>query len=185
MLYNIHNPCSWSCICKPFVLEEPKSPHGEEKNVTTDEKSSEMKTLPTRRAGQSYSPNIKHVLLKRLNTLDEGLENAAFEPEQSRDGDVTLTGKPTLSPAISLDKDNHGDRFKEVQYGTIDVWWLYDDGGKCWFRSESVAVRMSQTLDFSKRKRFIISPTNYVCVCVRGGGILFSRCPSVFPSVRP
>ena len=70
------------------------------------------------------------MLLKRLNTLDEGLENAAFDPEQSRDGDMTLASKPTLSPAISLNADNSGNRFKDVQYGTIDVWWLYDDGGK-------------------------------------------------------
>ena len=111
-----------------FVLDEPKSQDGDVNNVDT--KSSEMKTLPTRRTGQSYTPNIKQVLLKRLNTLDEGLENAAFDTEQSRDVDVTLASKPILSPAISLNADNSGNRFKEVQYGTIDVWWLYDDGGK-------------------------------------------------------
>ena len=100
------------------------------KNVDKTTSDTEMKTLPTRRTGQSYTPTIKQVLLKRLNTLDEGLENVAFEAEQSRDSNVTLTSKPPLSPSVSLNVENHGNRFKEVQYGTIDVWWLYDDGGK-------------------------------------------------------
>ena len=70
-------------------------------------------------------------MLKRLNTLEEGIENAAYESETKlSDKDVPLTPRPMLSPAVSLETDKHGNRFKEIQYGTIDVWWLYDDGGK-------------------------------------------------------
>ena len=68
-------------------------------------------------------------MLKRLNTLEEGIENAAYEGGIPDTGNESMKMRPTLSPAVSLDTDKHGNRFKEMQHGTIDVWWLYDDGG--------------------------------------------------------
>ena len=38
--------------------------------------------------------------------------------------------KPPLNATMSQDNDPLCRMFREKQYGTIDVWWLYDDGGK-------------------------------------------------------
>ncbi|KAH3837753.1 solute carrier family 12 member 1-like [Dreissena polymorpha] len=54
-----------------------------------------------------------HFVHHRLNTLEEGIENAAFQ-----DDDAKPDGVERTAPV-----------FRESQYGTVDVWWLYDDGG--------------------------------------------------------
>ncbi|KAH3837760.1 hypothetical protein DPMN_111161 [Dreissena polymorpha] len=54
-----------------------------------------------------------HFALQRLNTLKEGIENAAFQDDEPKSD-----GVKRKAPV-----------FRESQSGTIDVWWLYDDGG--------------------------------------------------------
>ena len=111
-----------------YKLDEAKSPTiDEEITISTQTNKQEM---PARRAGRSYSPAINKVMLKRLNTLEEGIENVAYEAEVQMADNVEKKTRPVLSPALSLDQDKNGNRFKCVQNGTIDVWWLYDDGGK-------------------------------------------------------
>ena len=38
--------------------------------------------------------------------------------------------KTALSQVASIGFDAQSRTFRQPQYGTIDVWWLYDDGGK-------------------------------------------------------
>ena len=58
------------------------------------------------------------IQLKRLNTVDEGMENEGFEDDEDGNEEQHVIEK---KPQIN--------RFRGKQYGTIDVWWLYDDGG--------------------------------------------------------
>ncbi|XP_060071216.1 solute carrier family 12 member 3-like [Ylistrum balloti] len=81
------------------------------------------------------TPPTNHVVLQRLNTVDEGAEdNKAYERDQETqlgDDEEEEDGtRPTHTTLLStLSSDSNAGRFREKQYGTIDVWWLYDDGG--------------------------------------------------------
>lgn len=95
----------------------------------------------------------RHIPLKRLNTLPEGLENVAFEEneeihktlqEKSKDNEETRkssqssvsanSNKNNIRPIghnpIYTQEDMTSKRFQRKQHGTLDVWWLFDDGGE-------------------------------------------------------
>lgn len=95
----------------------------------------------------------RHIPLKRLNTLPEGLENDAYEENEETDktlpvGTLDNTEDRMKTRDSSLDiKDNNphpigsslpkyttedltSRRFRGKQRGTLDVWWLFDDGGE-------------------------------------------------------
>ena len=73
------------------------------------------------------------IKLKRLNTVDEGTENAAFTPDAPNGN--TAGERPRLKTLLSsVSTAPLSSRFQEVQYGTIDVWWLFDDGGRSKFK---------------------------------------------------
>lgn len=68
------------------------------------------------------------IKLKRLNTVEEGTENPAFDPDAPNGN--TKGVRPKLRTMLSsMSTATLSSRFQEVQYGTIDVWWLFDDGG--------------------------------------------------------
>ena len=73
------------------------------------------------------------IKLKRLNTVDEGTENVAFTPDAPNGN--TAGERPRLKTLLSsVSTAPLSSRFQEVQYGTIDVWWLFDDGGRSKFK---------------------------------------------------
>ncbi|XP_069138300.1 LOW QUALITY PROTEIN: solute carrier family 12 member 1-like [Argopecten irradians] len=84
---------------------------------------------------QKITPPKNHVVLQRLNTVEEGAEeNKGYEGDQEThigdDDDDEEGTRPNHPPLMSsLSSDINTGRFREKQYGTIDVWWLYDDGG--------------------------------------------------------
>ncbi|KAL3866006.1 hypothetical protein ACJMK2_043347 [Sinanodonta woodiana] len=73
----------------------------------------------------------------KLEIIHESASNEAFEQEAEGEGHIDVT-KPSESniptiivsdkPSTSISHENTR-RFTNTQYGTIDVWWLYDDGG--------------------------------------------------------
>ncbi|OWF56733.1 solute carrier family 12 member 3-like [Mizuhopecten yessoensis] len=80
------------------------------------------------------TPPKNHVVLQRLNTVEEGAEeNNAYVRDQGThlgEEEERDEARPTHTTLLStLSCDSNAERFREKQYGTIDVWWLYDDGG--------------------------------------------------------
>lgn len=75
------------------------------------------------------SSKNKHKDIK--STAETGIDNKAYDEDKER------PKKPTLSYAIS--KESVG-TFRNKLYGTIDVWWLYDDGGNYHSSEDSHAL---------------------------------------------
>ncbi|WAQ98879.1 S12A2-like protein, partial [Mya arenaria] len=86
----------------------------EDEDPTRKENQADVK-FPSAASTANGHPQYGAMHLKRLNTLEEGMENEAFE----EDGE-TVT--PVAPPS-----------FRDKNYGTVDVWWLYDDGARCRF----------------------------------------------------
>ncbi|XP_062614460.1 solute carrier family 12 member 3-like [Saccostrea cucullata] len=84
-------------------------------------------------SGGSYnfkdsSKNVGGIKLKRLNTVEEGSENLGYIPD-APNGNMK-EDRPKLSTLLSTESTAPlTSRFQEVQHGSIDVWWLFDDGG--------------------------------------------------------
>ncbi|XP_060571588.1 solute carrier family 12 member 3-like [Ruditapes philippinarum] len=106
--------------------EEPEDDDDETVEEPVKDVRKESNNIPStvvERKNRNNKTNNMH--LKRLNTLEEGVENAAFEETQ-----VTGTKSTTTPSLLSQDvPEKPPTNFKDKQYGTIDVWWLYDDGG--------------------------------------------------------
>lgn len=74
--------------------------------------------------------------LEKLTQKLDGEINKAFtygEDESISDGRIDQNAydrkRAQLIKGISVDDERLGNRFRRRQVGTIDVWWLFDDGG--------------------------------------------------------
>ncbi|XP_060571592.1 solute carrier family 12 member 3-like [Ruditapes philippinarum] len=106
--------------------EEPEDDDDETVEEPEKDVRKESNSIPSsvveRKDRNNKTNNIR---LIRLQTLEEGVENAAFEDPHVSES------KPTITPSL-LSQDvpeKPPTNFRDKQYGTIDVWWLYDDGG--------------------------------------------------------
>ena len=63
--------------------------------------------------------------LSQLHTVPEGVENPSFIGDNIHGN--TRPHRELLTSTLSKESIT---TFKQKLYGTIDVWWLYDDGGK-------------------------------------------------------
>lgn len=60
-------------------------------------------------------------------SVPEGFENLGFENENLNSTSTVKSSRPVLTSSVSKDSVK---TFRNKLQGTIDVWWLYDDGGK-------------------------------------------------------
>ena len=67
------------------------------------------------------------ILLRRLNTLQEGSENPTFERDSQKGSSADIQGNGLHQQQSVLSTASA--KFREKQYGTIDVYWLFEDGG--------------------------------------------------------
>ncbi|KAL3866007.1 hypothetical protein ACJMK2_043348 [Sinanodonta woodiana] len=98
-----------------------------EENDTTDKETS-MNKVPS--SANSMSNNVTLESHKKLNIIHEITENNSFvrEADGVKQYSFTTPSASNDAPPIPISHDNSR-RFRNTQYGTIDVWWLYDDGG--------------------------------------------------------
>lgn len=74
---------------------------------------------------QKETNNIRKFTLSQLHTVPEGVENPSFAGDNIHGN--TRPHRELLTSTLSKESIT---TFKHKLYGTIDVWWLYDDGGK-------------------------------------------------------
>ncbi|KAL4227262.1 hypothetical protein ACF0H5_012708 [Mactra antiquata] len=113
----------------PELFDSDDELDDDEDNNTDDSKKINNKDVQTTETSKNIkNSNItNNIPLKRLNTLDEGMENLAYEADVS-----STTNSPntkTTVPQTVQDSQTTPVNFRNKHYGTIDVWWLYDDGG--------------------------------------------------------
>ncbi|XP_033750069.1 solute carrier family 12 member 3-like [Pecten maximus] len=121
----------------PYDIDSQKSPTlSSDNSDVPGEGSKAEKSYKFTNSKPKITPPKNHVVLQRLNTVEEGSEdNKAYEGDQDThfggDDDEEEDGAtPKHTTLLStLSSDSNSGRFREKQYGTIDVWWLYDDGG--------------------------------------------------------
>ncbi|KAL3866005.1 hypothetical protein ACJMK2_043346 [Sinanodonta woodiana] len=94
------------------------------------EKDLSMNTESVYADPSSHNGTIKS---QKLKNFQEGVANEAFEQEDREketefSTTIQLKNTPSDKPPIEISEENTR-RFRKTQYGTIDVWWLYDDGG--------------------------------------------------------
>ncbi|XP_053405813.1 solute carrier family 12 member 1-like isoform X2 [Mercenaria mercenaria] len=116
---------------------------------TTKESNSTSNNSNERNIRKVKTNNMR---LKRLNTLDEGMENLAFEEAQTNADNIRST------PALP---DRQTVNFKDKHYGTIDVWWLYDDGG----------LTLLLPFILHQRKQWKHAKLRVFCQCTKKGDI--------------
>ncbi|KAK3600462.1 hypothetical protein CHS0354_013017 [Potamilus streckersoni] len=101
-----------------------------------DEINTTDKELSTYTEYANSSLRNGNVKSQKLKIIQEGMTNEAFETEDGeKKTNFIKTNRPKIRFTVSSDtppieiSDDNIRRFRKTQYGTIDVWWLYDDGG--------------------------------------------------------
>ncbi|KAK3097309.1 hypothetical protein FSP39_008537 [Pinctada imbricata] len=118
-------------IADEIESEEEMEEASDEDTTDAEKSPTETSSQKSRKTGHSYTfettPNQKSSktgapVFRRLNTLQEGVENPAYN------GEMNGT-KEGFQQQMSVISSRSSSIFKDKQYGTIDVYWLFDDGG--------------------------------------------------------
>ncbi|VDI46631.1 solute carrier family 12 (sodium/potassium/chloride transporter), member 2 [Mytilus galloprovincialis] len=106
--------------------EEEESSEDEEENKNDKKKRTDVSTINENASnGKSFTKQRK-INSNRLMSVPEGFENLGFETENLNSTSAVKPSRPVLTSSVSKDSVK---TFRNKLQGTIDVWWLYDDGG--------------------------------------------------------
>lgn len=117
--------------------------------------------------------------------MEEGSENLAFSPDAPNGN--TKGDRPKLNTLLSsMSTAPLTSRFQEDQYGTIDVWWLFDDGGKNGLGTvlvlsvyefmcidKFITFRMQLIRIFKETNHFRQKPKQHNSYCMHKMGVMF------------
>ncbi|XP_052099973.1 solute carrier family 12 member 3-like [Mytilus californianus] len=104
--------------------EEEESSDDEEENKHDKKKRTVVSTINESVSNGNSLTKQRTINSNRLKSVPEGFENLGFDNENTNS--TEKSNRPVLTSSVSKDSVK---TFRNKLQGTIDVWWLYDDGG--------------------------------------------------------